>query len=101
MQAIVDTIIALFKWFQDSLNWIIDFIKDFPLWLFGKFAEGVVTFFNAIPVPSFFATAAGAFSGIPSSVVFFAQAFEMGFGVSVVLSAYVLRFVIRRIPFIG
>lgn len=101
MQAIVDTVIALFKWFQDSFNWIIDFVKDFPLWLFWKFAEAVVTFFHAIPVPSFFSTAAGAFSAIPPSVVFFAQAFEMSFGISVVLSAYVLRFVIRRIPFVG
>jgi hypothetical protein len=101
MQAIVDTIIALFKWFQDSLSWIVDFIKDFPLWLFQKFAEGIVAFFQAIPVPSFFASASSAFASVPSGVVFFAQAFQIGPGIAMILSAYILRFVIRRIPFIG
>ncbi|NMZ77678.1 hypothetical protein HBO32_31760 [Pseudomonas nitroreducens] len=45
------------------------------------------------------ALAAGVY--VPSTVMFFASAFELGFGVKIVLAALVLRFILRRIPLIG
>lgn len=46
-------------------------------------------------------TLTSAFSGIPGSVWFFLDAFNLGFGVPLVLSAYITRFIIRRLPVVG
>lgn len=96
-----DLIISFFEWISDAYDDFIKFIKEFPEWLFGKFADGVVAYYEAIPVPDFFATAQQAFANIPSEVIFFAEAFQIGTGVSMIFSAYLLRFVTRRIPLIG
>lgn len=100
-QGIWDLIVAYFTWLSDAYDSIINFFKELPAWLFGKFAEGIVEFYNSIPVPDFFATAQQAFSSIPPEVVFFAESFQIGPGITMVLGAYLLRFILRRIPFIG
>jgi hypothetical protein len=41
------------------------------------------------------------FSGIPSEVWFFLDFFRLDYGVPLVVSAYVSRFLIRRMPVIG
>lgn len=43
----------------------------------------------------------GAFSAIGPGVWFFLDFFQLGYGVPLVISAYVARFLIRRLPFIG
>lgn len=43
----------------------------------------------------------GAFSGLPSSVWFFLDFFNLGYGVPLLISAFVSRFLIRRLPVIG
>ena len=43
----------------------------------------------------------GAFSGLGSGVWFFLDFFQLGFGVPLLLSAAVTRFLIRRMPVIG
>lgn len=42
-----------------------------------------------------------AFSAIAPGVWFFLDAFQLGYGVPLVLSAFVARFLIRRLPVIG
>lgn len=42
-----------------------------------------------------------AFSGIPPSLWYFLGLIDVSYGVSSMLSAYALRFAIRRLPFIG
>jgi hypothetical protein len=42
-----------------------------------------------------------AFGGLGSGVWFFLDFFQLSFGVPLLLSAYVTRFLIRRIPVIG
>lgn len=42
-----------------------------------------------------------AFSGLPAGVWFFLDFFNLGFGVPLILSAYIARFSIRRLPVIG
>ncbi len=99
---VLPSIDDMFQWLQDAFNFLIDeFFMDFPKWVFQKVCEGVVEFFNALPVPGFFTTAADAFNGIPSQVVFFADAFQIGPGIAMILGAYLLRFILRRVPIIG
>ena len=42
-----------------------------------------------------------AFGGLDSSVWFYLDFFQLGFGLPLILSAAVARFLIRRLPFIG
>lgn len=100
-KAIWDGFLSLFDWLSDAYDSFIDFFKNLPEWIFGKVADAIVSFWEAFPVPDVFATAASAFGNVPPSVVFFAQTFQIGPGVTMVLGAYLLRFIIRRIPLIG
>jgi hypothetical protein len=42
-----------------------------------------------------------AFSGLPSGILYFLDFFAVDVGVSFVISAYISRFLIRRLPVIG
>lgn len=43
----------------------------------------------------------GAFVGLPSSVWFFIDFFNLAYGVPLLIAAHVARFLIRRLPLIG
>jgi hypothetical protein len=88
-------------WLDSFTQWLLDLLQWIPKKLYSEAMAGIANFFNALPVPDFVTQAAGAFQGIPSTVLYFASMFELAFGVSVVLSALLARFVLRRIPFIG
>lgn len=100
-KAIYDIFISAFEYANDAIDYAIDFFKDLPAYIFDKFADGIVSFFASIPVPEFVSALPNVFSSIPAEVIYFAQPFNLGYGLSVVLSAYLLRFIVRRIPFIG
>lgn len=85
---------GFFSYLKDLLLWI-------PLKLMQGLLEGLAAVLNAIPVPEFFSNAGSYLSALPSGLVYFAQSFQLGYGITVIVSAYVLRFLIRRIPFIG
>ena len=82
-------------------QWVWQFISNLPLRIFQGLLDALAGVINALPVPSFFAQASGAFAGLSSGVVCFITPFELGYGLSVVLGAYSLRWILRRIPFIG
>lgn len=100
-RSIWDAFQRLFDWLGEAYDAIIEFFKELPKWVFSELVDGFVEFFNSIPVPDFFATAAGAFGNIPPSVVYFAQPFNIGYGVTMILGAYLLRFIVRRLPIVG
>jgi hypothetical protein len=93
------------KWLIDFLahlaQWLHDFFLFIPRKVYALLCDGLVTVVQAIPVPSFFSDAGANLSAIPSGVAFFGSAFRIGDGLSIVLTAYLLRFLIRRIPVIG
>ncbi|MCY1290477.1 hypothetical protein D9M70_396240 [compost metagenome] len=88
-------------WLDNFAEWILELLQWIPKKIYSVVMEGIAAFFNAIPVPDFVSQAAGAFGGIPSTVMYFASMFELNFGLAVVLSALVARFILRRIPLIG
>lgn len=47
------------------------------------------------------ASLSSAFGGLDSGVWFFLDFFAFGYGVPLVISAYITRFLIRRLPLIG
>jgi len=89
-----DYISKFMAWLQEVLLWI-------PRKLWAELLDGLSSLIAAIPVPSFVTDAAGAFSSISGNVLFFASKFAVPEGIAMILAAYALRFVIRRIPLIG
>jgi hypothetical protein len=77
-----------------------DSIKNFFLYIYESIILGVSDLFSLIPAPDFLENINSSLS-IPSSVAFFAAPMQFQFGVGVIVSAYTIRFLIRRIPIIG
>jgi len=88
-------------WFDGScyLSWWQQEIKGVYLWILDSFYNGLATVLEAFPVPDFMAN----FNPVlmPPNVSWFLQPFNLPYGLTVVVSAYVARFILRRIPFIG
>jgi hypothetical protein len=72
-------------------------VKLFFLWLLDNILQALATIFDAIPAPEFAANTIT----IPSNVAYFADPFNIPLGVSMIVTAYIARFLLRRIPFIG
>lgn len=81
-------------WLKDLLLWV-------PRKLWAELLDGLAALIEAIPVPSFVYDVQSAFAGLSGNIVFFANKFAVPEGLIMVLAAYAIRFVIRRIPIIG
>ena len=81
------------------LTWLIAEIKLLFVYLYEGILNGLLGALNAIPVPDFLQSI-GSLS-LPPSVIYFSNAFQLPVGISIVVSAYILRFLIRRLPVIG
>lgn len=91
----------LIHWLVAAAQWVFDLLLKLPLHLWVLLLGGLQAAVNAIPVPSFFASAGNYVAQIPSSVAFFAAGFQIPYGLGVITSAWLLRWILRRIPFIG
>lgn len=89
------------KWYDVPcwLGWLRDELKALLLWWYDSLLGGLASLLEAIPVPDFFAQISTI--QVPDGVAFFASAFQLPFGVGLVVGAYTARFILRRIPFIG
>lgn len=103
---------SLFDPVWDAFQRVFDFFNDF--WLAFRYLIQSLSYdflftayewsqelLYAFPVPEFVTTAGNFVQGIPPEVVYFASACQIGPGLTMILGAYVLRFVIRRIPIFG
>ena len=89
------------KLLTDFANWLGEKLKELIDWVLSGILNALASIIELIPVPAFFTDASSAFASIPSEIVFFMGPLELGYGIGVVLSAYTLRFIIRRIPLFG
>lgn len=87
--------------FNEFTQWLFELLQWIPKKIWAEILDALASVVELIPVPGFFTSASAAFSAIPSSVVFFASKFAIAEGILIILSAYLIRFIIRRIPFIG
>lgn len=89
------------QWIVEFTDWLLEILLWLPRELFALFMDALASLVESIPVPDFVNQAAGAFGSIPSNVLFFAHYFAVSEGIAFVLAAYLIRFIIRRIPMIG
>jgi hypothetical protein len=86
---------------QEFLNYLKDMLLWIPLQIYKLLLEGLEALINAIPVPEYMQNIGTYTQSIPSGITYWTDPFNIGYGVAAILAAYVLRFIIRRIPFIG
>lgn len=80
---------------------IIEALRRFTDWFLGLFVDLFVSMLDLIPVPTFVEQSKDAISNFGSiaSYPLYLIAFDVGF--PMVVSAALLRFLIRRLPFVG
>lgn len=86
---------------EKAAQWVLDLLLYVPRLLFGELCQGVVSLVSSIPVPAFVSDVGSFWSGIPSDVMFFVAPLRLGTGLSMIATAYGVRFLIRRLPFVG
>tara|TARA_B100000678_G_scaffold80352_1_gene66702 strand:+ start:3161 stop:3478 length:318 start_codon:yes stop_codon:yes gene_type:complete len=93
------------------LNVAIEFIEGFfdellklmmyvPRTLVSRLVDALLAVVESIPVPDFVSNAGSIFGGISPHVWWFASALEFGFGLGVIITAYLIRFGLRFLPFV-
>lgn len=82
-------------------TWLLNLFTFFPKLIWDGVLVALGALISSIPVPSWLSSAAGYIQNIPPDVLYFLAPFDLPFGLSVVTSALLIRFLIRRIPFVG
>jgi len=90
---------ALLDWLQAAWDWVVTFFTWLGEAIFSAVVKAVTVVLAAIPVPTWFANID--FGGVPPAVAYFGGPFQIGTGIGIMVSAYTIRFLIRRIPVIG
>lgn len=83
----------------EMLLWWMDESDNQSLSLFDRILSGLASLIEGIPVPDFLVNI-GTYQ-LPPDVAYFADFLLLDFGAGVIVSSFILRFLIRRIPFIG
>jgi len=91
----------LIKYIKQILDWLLLFVD----WVFLECAKfvlaGLAAVMAAIPVPSWVSGASGAVAAIPAGVAYLIGSMHIADGCTILVSAYIIRFLIRRLPIIG
>ena len=92
--AVWDWIVGFFGFLIESLQWVFK-------WAISTVLEALIALLSAIPVPEWLTSVGGLMGAVPSSVLWGAQFVQLPYGLSVMGSALLLRFMIRRLPIVG
>ena len=97
--------LGILKKILEFLGSIVQFVVDFAQWMavkvFTLIFDALIAVLSLIPVPEWLTGLSGNIAAIDPGILFFAAPFQLGTGIAWVVSAYLLRFLIRRIPLIG
>lgn len=92
------------KWFNKAIDLLTEFkdwLSDLPKRAFSEILDGCAHLLELIPVPDAFSQARSAFSGLPSNIVWFLDMSGFKVCLTIIIGAYIIRFLIRRIPIVG
>lgn len=92
---------GILAWLGDALAFIVDLAE----WVVVKWAtmilDALIALLSLIPPPAWLAELSGNIGSINPGILYFVSPFQFGTGFSWVVSAFLLRFLIRRIPLVG
>lgn len=89
------------EWLQDFAQWLLDTLLYVPRWVWDQLLTALGAVIAAIPVPDFVLVWTSNAGSLPSSIIWFLTMFEFKSGLTMVASAYITRWMIRRIPVVG
>lgn len=92
---------ALANWLKSILEQIATWVIDLIFMLFGWLWGALLFLLDSLGLAEQIHNSAAAFEAIPDSVWYFMNMFQIQFGLGAILAAYVIRFMIRRLPVIG
>jgi hypothetical protein len=89
------------KWYDPScgIDYLIDQIQYVFLMMFESILSGLASVLELIPVPDFVSQIPT--MQLPEYFLYIADIFQLYAGIQIVMSCYLIRFLIRRLPFIG
>jgi hypothetical protein len=88
-------------WLVELGDWIVEMLTWWPRQVWEWFAESLAELVNGIPVPTWVADLEVYWDQLGAGTLWLADVMQVDIGVPLVLSAYALRFLIRRLPVIG
>src|SRR5688572_10876774 len=91
----------ILQFIADCLSWVIDFFEWCVVKVFVLLFDAIVALLALIPVPDWLTNLASNVTAIDSGILFFMQPLQVGTGISWIFGAYLLRFLIRRLPVVG
>ena len=94
MGSLIAFITRILTWIVDFASWCIEKAWDL-------LCVGLAAVLSAIPVPTWLQDAPAVIGAMPASVAYVVQGLHLSEGIAIVVGAYGIRFLIRRIPLIG
>jgi hypothetical protein len=91
----------LIGFLSQLFNWLISLVQWAFEWVWQEILGALVTVLSAIPVPGWLSDAPNVLANIPSGVVFILGILQFQAGVTIMIGAWLLRFLIKRLPIIG
>lgn len=89
------------EWLEKLVQAIVDLLLWIPRFVWDLLLDSLEWVYDAIPVPEFLTQIGSSFSKVKAETLWLVDLFELNTGVAIIVSAYVTRFLIRRIPVIG
>lgn len=80
-------------------GWLSDFLLWLPRELFAFFLDQLGNFLGLIPIPNWLSYAASVV--VPPGLVWWLELLQIGLAVKLCGGAWMLRFLLRRVPVIG
>jgi len=91
---------SLLAYLEQLWSWIVDLVVWLPLKLWEMLSDALASVIEGIPVPAWLA-GADPFSAIDPGIVYFTDPLLLPEGISIVIGATLIRFLIRRLPVVG
>lgn len=104
---------AILAWFSSVFSWLGTYIYNLllyiPAFFYDALVSAILSVLSLLPSLSFLSTIqsfwdslfGGTLGSVSSGLVYFLDLFNLNFGIAAILSAYLFRFLLRRIPLIG
>lgn len=91
----------LCSWYDPScaLAWLRDELQAFGVWIYDGVLSGLASLLEVIPAPEFLTNVTS--YTLSPGITWAAHPFQLDIGLTIIVSAYTARFVLRRIPGIG
>ena len=81
--------------------WLKGVMLFVPQWCWQEILKALAATLAAIPVPDAFTTWASGIGGISATAIWWLDLFQFKAGLQMVMGAYLARWLLRRMPFVG